>query len=115
MGRRAVAVLILLGAIALAVGCGSGSESVSNDEIVRQLGLEQAPGGGYTVGHNPFCSIPDLLNDPDEIQGLTKRQKRSAFTSRNGEVGVLVKTPFAPSCERDVREGLNKLGRKTQQ
>ena len=107
--------LVLLGATAPIGGCGSGSNSVSDGEIVRQLGLEQAPGGGYTVGHNPFCSIPELLNDPDEIEGLSKHQKRSAFTSRNGEIGVLVETPFAPSCERHVREGLNKLARTTDQ
>jgi hypothetical protein len=114
MGRAACA-LAVIGMLVLTPGCGTETESVPDDEIVRELGLETAPtGDGYTVGDNLACSVTTLLNDSDEVGGLTAAERRVALTSRDGLVGILVETPFAPACERDALAGLNRLARRAE-
>jgi hypothetical protein len=112
---RAACVLAVIGTLVLTPGCGTETESVLDDEIVRELGLEAAPtGDGYTVGDNLACLVTTLLNDSEEVGGLTAAERRVALTSRDGRVGILVETPFAPACERDALEALNRLARRAE-
>jgi hypothetical protein len=109
-GRRALAASVLV--VTAFAGCGSGDEpKLSDAKIADSLNLEQTE-GGYRVGDNPFCRITEILNDADETSGLTKSQRRVAITSKSGDVGVLVKTPFAPSCKDEVTADLNKLDKQ---
>jgi hypothetical protein len=112
---RASAVLAVIGILVLASACGNETESVSDDEIVRELGLEDAPtGDGYTVGDNLACMVTTLLNDSEEVGELAAAERRVALTSRDGRVGILVETPFAPACEREAMDGLNRLARRVE-
>jgi hypothetical protein len=108
---RALALAATTLAIGLFAACGSEEpQKLSDAKVADALGLEETE-GGYRVGDNPFCRINEILNDADETSDLTKSQRRVAITSKDGNVGVLVKTPFAPSCKDDVAAGLNKLDR----
>jgi hypothetical protein len=113
MGRAAAALVVIGLIVVVAGGCGSESESISDDEIIRQLELEESD-GAYTIGDNAFCTVEELLNDSDEVVGLSKRERDVALTSRRGDVGILVETPFAPACEREAEAGLTKLSRQAQ-
>jgi len=109
---RAPALLAVLGAVTLTFGCGgSETDTTSDGQLAKALNLQKAD-DNYTVGDNLLCSVQDLLNDSTEVSDLTQRQKKVAITSKNGELGVLITTPFAPACAREVKEGLNKLSRK---
>jgi hypothetical protein len=111
MGRAALS-LALVATVAVLSACGSEEmPKLSDAKIANSLNLEQTE-GGYRVGDNPFCRITEILNDADETSGLTKSQRRVAITSRSGDVGVLVKTPFAPSCKDEVTADLNKLDKE---
>lgn len=112
---RAACVLAVIGTLVLAPGCGTETESVPDDDIVRELGLETAPtGDGYTVGDNLACQVTTLLNDTDDVAELTGAERRVALTSRDGRVGILVDPPFAPACEREALAGLNRLARRAE-
>jgi hypothetical protein len=113
MGRTAC-VLAVIGALVLAVGCGTEVESVPDDDIVRELRLQPAMGDGYTVGDNLACHVTTLLNDSEEVGRLTAAERRVALTSRDGRVGILVDTPFAPACEQEALAGLNRLARRAE-
>jgi hypothetical protein len=102
--------LALIATTVLVAACGSSDTTtkIPDSKIADALHLQQTD-SGYRVGSNPFCRIDELLNDADETSGLTKAQQRVAITSRSGNIGVTVKTPFAPSCKDEVAAALNKL------
>jgi hypothetical protein len=104
---------LVVAALALAAGgCGSGG-STPDAEIVRALDLKQA-GGGYEMGGDPFCTVDELLNDGDEVDG-TGGEAGGSFliASPDGEVGILARRPFAPDCTRRARDALKRLARKS--
>jgi predicted small lipoprotein YifL len=108
---RALLWLALVATMAFVAACGSEqAQKVPDAKIAAALSLQQTD-SGYRVGANPFCRIGELLNDADETSGLTKAEQRVAITSRSGNIGVVVKTPFAPTCKDEVAAALNKLDR----
>jgi hypothetical protein len=93
------------------VGCGSGS-STSDSKIADALGLKQK-GGGYEMGGNPFCTVVQLLNDSGEVSSASDETGHQfAISGPKGKIGIVVRKPFAPSCERQAKDGLRKLERK---
>jgi hypothetical protein len=110
---RATAALAVIGAMLLLLGCGTEAQTISDEDIVRELRLEKTD-GGYTAEDNAFCSVEELLNSPEEIEGLSRQQKQAAITSRDGQVGLMVETPFAPVCERAALKGLDTLARRAE-
>jgi hypothetical protein len=103
---------LLVAAIALGAGCGSGS-STPDSEIVRALDLKQA-GERYEIGGDPFCTVGELLNDSDEVDGATGDGGQSfLIASPDGEIGVLALKPFAPDCTRRARDDLKRLAKKS--
>ena len=107
---RRILGLVAVTALCVMSGCGGDSQQFSDGRIADALQLQQR-GNGYTVGNNPFCAIDKILNDADETSGLSNKQQRLAITSRRGNIGVVVVTPFAPACEKSVTAALNKLDR----
>lgn len=112
MGRGGAGVAASLAAIALTAGlgwagCGDG-ESFSDAKIQDALGLEPA-GKAYTVGGDPFCEVSELLNDGDELADAPTDR---VLASPDRNVGIVVGRTFAPDCERDVREDLDRLDPK---
>ena len=98
-------------AAVLVVGCGSGS-STPDSKIADALGLEQK-GGGYEMAGNPFCTVVQLLNDPGEVSSASDETSHQfTISGPKGNLGIVVRKPFAPSCERQAKDGLKKLERK---
>jgi hypothetical protein len=104
---------LLITALALAGGgCGPGS-SISDSEIVRALDLKRTD-HAYRIGGDPFCTVGELLNDSDEVDGASGDGGQSfLIASPDGEVGVLARKPFAPDCARRARDDLKRLARKS--
>ncbi len=109
MARRRPALALLAAALVLAAGgCGSGS-STPDSEIVRALNLKPA-GQGYEIGGDPFCTVDELLNDGDEVDGTGGGEGESfLIASPDGEVGVLALKPFAPDCTKQAKRDLKRL------
>jgi hypothetical protein len=110
---RFVPVFSIVAALAvLAVaGCGSGS-STPDSKIADALGLEQK-GGAYEMAGNPFCTVVQLLNDSGEVSSASDETGHQfAISGPKGKLGIVVRKPFAPSCERQAKDGLRKLERK---
>ena len=108
--------LLGLMAIALVVaGCGSGEDEqkLSDSKIEGALNIEDSS-TGLRVGSNPLCGIDRVLNDADEVASLKKAEQKVAIISKKDTVGVVVITPFARACQRQVLAGLNQLERQTQ-
>lgn len=106
------ALLAALLGTALMAGCGSSDSSKFSDaKIEGALKIHHAS-TGLQVGDNPLCGIDKILSDADETSSLTKAQQRVAITSKRGNIGVVVITPFAPDCKRDVTAALNHLDRQ---
>lgn len=94
------------------IGCGSG-ESTSDAKIVRALDLKQA-GGAYRIDGDPFCTVDDLLNDADEVDGADDSGAASfLIASPDGQIGILARRPFAPDCTRKAKDDLKRLARKS--
>jgi hypothetical protein len=112
--RHCPTLALLVAALALAGGgCGSGS-STPDSEIVQALDLKQA-GQGYEIDGDPFCTIDELLNDRDEVDGASGEGGQSfLIPSPDGEVGVLARRPFAPDCTRRAKDALKRLARKSE-
>lgn len=113
MGRR----LWLLGLMAVALvvaGCGSSDEQKLSDAKVEAALNIQESSTGLQVGSNSFCGIDRVLNDRDEVDGLKKAEQKLAIISKKDTVGVVVVTPFAKACQREVLRDLNTLERQTQ-
>ena len=113
MARRRPALALLAAALALAAGgCGSGS-STPDSEIVSALNLESA-GGAYELGGDPFCTVDELLNDGDEVDGASGGEGESfLIASPDGEIGVLALKPFAPDCTKQAKRDLKRLAKKS--
>jgi hypothetical protein len=113
MARRHPALALLVAALALAAGgCGSGS-STSDSDIVNALNLESA-GGAYELDGDPFCTVDELLNDGDEVEGASGGEGESfLIASPDGEIGVLALKPFAPDCTKQAKRDLKRLAKKS--
>jgi hypothetical protein len=109
--RRATVAAIAVALVLGAAGCGSGS-SVSDSKIVNALGLKQT-GSGYQMNGDPFCTIEQLLNDPAEVASADKNSG-NVLAGPKGRIGIVVKTPFAPSCARKAKDALGRLERQSQ-
>ena len=107
------AVVVTSAALLLAVGgCGAGG-SISDSKIVNALDLKRAA-NKYEMGGDPFCTIDQLLNDIDEVEEASKRGgDEFVIASRDGEIGVLARRPFAPDCSRRAKAGLQRLERQS--
>jgi hypothetical protein len=109
-GRRprtvaAISATVLAAAIVLA-GCDEDETSFSNNEIVEALKLEETD-GAYAIGGDPFCEVSEkLLNDASEVDDASDTEQL-VLSSAEGNVGIEVVAPFA--CEREAKNGLNKL------
>jgi hypothetical protein len=112
--RGLVAPLILLLALVWA-GCSTVTSSSSTDDsqIVKALNLTKS-GSGYVMGGNPFCRIEQLLNDGNEVEDATSQPGRDdVLAAHDGEVGVVVRQPFAPSCSHQAQDALKRLARQS--
>jgi hypothetical protein len=112
---RAVTALVLLSLSLGAAACGEEDKTISYGDgtIIDTLQLEKSD-GGYAIGGDPFCAVEgNLLNDGDEV---TKAQNRDdlglVISSNEGNVGVRAVPPFAPDCEKQVQNRLDKLDPK---
>ena len=108
--------LLALLACALVVGgapgCGPG-QATPDSKIVRALDLKRTD-HAYRIGGDPFCTVGELLNDSDEVDGASGDGGQSfLIASPDGEVGVLARKPFAPDCARRARDDLKRLARKS--
>ena len=113
MPRHRPILALLIAPLALAGGgCGPGS-SISDSEIVRALDLKRTD-HAYRIGGDPFCTLGELLNDSDEVDGASGDGGQSfLIASPDGEVGVLARKPFAPDCARRAKDDLRRLARKS--
>jgi hypothetical protein len=110
--RPTFAALLAVAAVFVGAGCGAGS-STSDSKIADALGLKQTS-KGYEMADNPFCTVVDLLNDSGEVAGASDlKGNEFAIVGPEGNLGIVVRKPFAPSCEREAKERLKKLERKT--
>jgi hypothetical protein len=108
--RPILASLAVVAAL-VGAGCGAGS-STSDSTIANSLGLKQTS-KGYEMAGNPFCTVVDLLNDSGEVAGASDLTGNEfAIVGPQGNLGIVVRKPFAPSCERQAKERLKKLERK---
>ena len=114
MGRAAAIAAALL-AVGVVAGCGSGEDEqkLSDSKIESALNIENSS-TGLRVGSNPLCGIDQILNDADEVASLKKAQQKLTILSKKDTVGVVVITPFAKACQREMLRDLNKLERQTQ-
>jgi hypothetical protein len=108
-----VALLTLALVVAGVGGCGAG-QSTSDSKIARGLDLKPA-NGAYRIAGDPFCTIDELLNDADEVEGASDAGGPDfLIASPNGEIGVLARRPFAPDCTRRAKDALKRLARKSE-
>ena len=104
--------LITAAALLPVAGCGTDG-SISDSKIVNALDLKRAA-NRYEMGGDPFCTIDQLLNDPDEVEEASKRSgEEFVIASSHAEVGVLARRPFAPDCARRARSALKRLARQS--
>jgi hypothetical protein len=109
---RLVALLILAGALWWS-GCGTGN-STDDSKIVDALHLKRS-GSGYVMDDNPFCRIPELLNDGSEVEDANDQNGLDfVIASPDGEVGVLAHPPFAAACKRQATDALKRLQKQSQ-
>ena len=104
--------LCLLAALIVAVavaGCGDDETSYSNKQIVDALKLEETDDVLAMEG-DPFCEVSKkLLNDASEVEEAGDTEEL-VLSSAEGNVGITAVPPFA--CEREAKQGLNKLDPK---
>jgi hypothetical protein len=112
---RAVTALVLLALALGAAACGEEDKTISYGDgtIIDTLQLEKSD-GGYAIGGDPFCAVEgNLLNDGDEVSKAQDRDDLGLVISSNeGNVGVHAVPPFAPDCEKQVQNRLDKLDPK---
>jgi hypothetical protein len=97
-------------ALALVVaGCGSsgGKSGVSDANIVDALHLDSTA-GSYTI-HGTLCGVSKLLHTADEVSKADSANPGRVLASKDASVGIVILPPFAKSCEKDARKGLNSL------
>jgi hypothetical protein len=104
---RGFAVLLALAGAVVIAGCGG--DSADDSKIIAALNLKEA-GNGYEMNGDPFCRIEEILNDPGEVADAEARKGTEfLIADPKGELGVVARTPFAPSCEREASEALKRL------
>ena len=108
---RATGLLCVLAGALAAAGCGSSTNGISDARIVEALGAKSVA-GSYAIGGNPFCSVSRLLHDSGEVADAEKTDKGHVIAARDGSVGIVIVTPFAPKCVPDAQKSLNKLANK---
>ena len=112
---RAVTALLLLALALGAAACGEEETTTTYGDgtIIDTLQLEKSD-GGYAIGGDPFCAVQsNLLNDGDEVSKAQDRDDLGLVISSNeGNVGVHAVPPFAPDCEKQVQNRLDKLDPK---
>jgi hypothetical protein len=107
-GPRLLCLLAVIGAVAVA-GCGDDETSYSNKQIVDALKLEETD-DVYAMEGDPFCEVSKkLLNDAGEVDDAGETEEL-VLSSTEGNVGITAVPPFA--CEREAKQGLNKLDPK---
>jgi hypothetical protein len=111
--RRGLVALLILVLAAGWTGCSTvAGNSTDNAKIISALKLQKSGSGGYVMSGNPFCRIEQLLNDGNEVEDASKQPGREdVLTAPSGEVGVVVRQPFAPSCSHQAEDALKRLGR----
>ncbi len=110
--RLALVFSAALALVALA-GCGSSSSGggPSDAQMADALGAKMVA-GHYAIDGNPFCSIDTFLHDSGEVSDASKTDKGHVIAAQDGTLGIVIRTPFAPTCVPKARDGLNKLARK---
>ena len=110
--RGGAALAIGMIAIVGVASCGSDETSFSDKKIVEKLNLTKPEDGGkgYLFDDDAFCEIDNnLLNDSGEIDSADDDRGTLVIASREGNVGVIGKPPFAPDCRDRVQHKLNRL------
>ncbi|HEX2467025.1 MAG TPA: hypothetical protein VHJ54_02360 [Solirubrobacterales bacterium] len=93
----------------LVAACGEDSTSYSNNQIVEALRLEEID-DAYAIDGDPFCEVSKkLLNDASEVDDAGEAEEL-VISSAEGNVGITAVAPFA--CEREAKQGLNRLDPK---
>jgi hypothetical protein len=100
--KRAGWLAVAIGAFAL-VGCGD-EERFSDGKVEQAAKVKDG-----AVNGDPFCEVDEVLNSSDAIEKAGGGKAGNIITSKQGNVGVVVVTPFPPDCEDTVRKGLNEL------
>ncbi len=100
----------ILGAAVMFTACGDEGVSYDDNRIVERLHLEEVD-EGFAIDGDPFCEIEKkLLNDADEVDEATDKEELGlVIASKEGNVGVKGKPPFAPDCRALAKKRLNKL------
>jgi hypothetical protein len=109
---RGLAALPVLVIVAVLAGCSG--DSTDDSKVIAALDLKQA-GNGYEMDGDPFCRIEEILNDPGEVEDAGARKGVDfVIADPKGEVGVLARPPFAPSCKREASDALKRLANAPQ-
>jgi hypothetical protein len=104
---RGLAALLAL-AVALAIA-GCGGDSTDDSKIIAALNLKEA-GNGYEMNGDPFCRIEEILNDSGEVADAgDKKGLEFVIAAPRGELGVVARPPFAPSCKREASDALKRI------
>ena len=104
---RGLAAFLALAALLAIAGCDG--DSTNDSKIIAALNLKEA-GNGYEMNGDPFCRIEDILNDPGEVEDAGDRKGITfVIAAPKGELGVVARPPFAPSCKREATEALKRL------
>jgi hypothetical protein len=110
--RLLIAPLLVM-ALGGVVACGE-EKTVSDGDIVQALDLKpdnERP--VYAIGGDAFCEVDqDLLNDSTEVDEAKSEKNASGLviTDSAQSIGVVAVPPFDPSCERDARRALERIG-----
>ena len=105
---RGLIALLALGVVVAFAGCSAG-DSTDDSKIIAALNLKEA-GNGYEMNGDPFCHVEELLNDPGEVDEAGDRKGiEFVIADPKGEVGVVARPPFAPSCKRQATDALKRL------
>jgi hypothetical protein len=110
--ERIPVVLALLGAVAIASGCGGSDVSYKDHQIVDKLNLQKSKtDGNYILDGDQFCEVKTkLLNDSGEVSDAADKDKLGlVIASAAGNVGVEGVPVFSPDCKDLVKKKLNKL------
>jgi len=108
--RRSRTVLAIGIAAAVMGACGSTTTTtttgVPESKIIVALEMKKVQ-GRYAIDANPFCSVSQLLNSPDQVDKA--KSSHRVIASRDATVGIEIVKPFAPSCQKQAQRKLNRL------
>jgi hypothetical protein len=108
--RGLIAGVLFSLAVTLGAGCGDEDERYNDKQIVERLNLEKTE-AGFAIDGDLFCEVDKrLLNDADEVEAaIDKDELGLVIASRQGNVGVTGRPPFAPDCADEAKKKLDKL------